>query len=52
MARLLLALDRSTEDRLLADIVQYGHAVLARLSGAGELLAVLDRTEAEVALVG
>jgi MinD-like ATPase involved in chromosome partitioning or flagellar assembly len=51
MARLLLALDRSTEDRLLADIVQYGHAVLARLSGAGELLAVLDRTEADVALV-
>ncbi|MDY7557465.1 hypothetical protein [Cryobacterium sp. 10C3] len=33
MARLLLALDRSTEDRLLADIVQYGHSVLARLSG-------------------
>ncbi|MEC5150907.1 hypothetical protein [Cryobacterium sp. GrIS_2_6] len=51
MARLLLALDRSTEDRLLADIVQYGHAVLARLSGAAELLAVLDRTEADVALL-
>jgi len=51
MARLLLALDRSTDDRLLADIVQYGHAVLARLSDAGELLAVLDSTEADVALV-
>ncbi|WP_338144733.1 regulator [Cryobacterium algoricola] len=51
MARLLLALDRSTEDRLLPDIVQYGHAVLARVSGAGELLAALDRTEADVALV-
>ena len=51
MARLLLALDRSTEDRLLPDIVQYGHAVLARVSGAGELLAVLDGTEADVALV-
>ncbi|MEB0287195.1 hypothetical protein QN355_11585 [Cryobacterium sp. 10S3] len=51
MARLLLALDRSTEDRLLADIVQYGHSVLARLSGGAELLAVLDRTEADVALV-
>jgi MinD-like ATPase involved in chromosome partitioning or flagellar assembly len=51
MARLLLALDRSTEDRLLADIVQYGHAVLARLTGAGELLAVLDSTEADLALV-
>ncbi|WP_174774655.1 MULTISPECIES: regulator [unclassified Cryobacterium] len=51
MARLLLALDRSTEDRLLADIVQYGHSVLARLSRGAELLAVLDRTEADVALV-
>ncbi|TFB85867.1 regulator [Cryobacterium algoricola] len=51
VARLLLALDRSTEDRLLPDIVQYGHAVLARVSGAGELLAALDRTEADVALV-
>jgi len=51
VARLLLALDRSTEDRLLPDIVQYGHAVLARVSGAGELLAVLDGTEADVALV-
>ena len=44
MATLVLALDRHIEDRLIGDIVEHGHTVLARLATAPELIAALDVT--------
>lgn len=52
MARLALALDPGTEDRLLADIVEHGHVVVARLVGWRDLLESLDVLAPEVVLVG
>ncbi|AWB95865.1 regulator [Agromyces badenianii] len=52
MARLALALDGSTEDRILADIVEHGHTIVARLVGWRDLLDSLDTLGPEVALVG
>lgn len=48
MVTLALALDRKTEDRLLADIVEYGHVVVARADTAQALLTVLHRTDEPV----
>jgi MinD-like ATPase involved in chromosome partitioning or flagellar assembly len=45
VATLALALDRRTEDRLLADIVEYGHTVVARADTAQALLLALHRTD-------
>ncbi|TFD48989.1 regulator [Cryobacterium frigoriphilum] len=45
MATLALALDRRTEDRLLADIVEYGHTVVARADAAQALLQALCRAD-------
>ena len=39
MARLALALDPATEDRLLADVVEHGHTIVARLVGWRDVLA-------------
>lgn len=52
MARLALALDPPTEDRLLADAVEHGHTVVARLVGWRDLLDSLDVLAPDVALVG
>ena len=52
MARLALALDPTTEDRLLADVVEHGHTVVARLVGWRDLVESLDVLAPEVVLVG
>lgn len=52
MARLALALDPATEDRLLADAVEHGHTVVARLIGWRDLLDSLDLLAPDVVLVG
>ncbi|MGW9629839.1 AAA family ATPase [Agromyces sp. NPDC055520] len=52
MARLALALDGTTEDRILADIVEHGHTVVARLVGWRDLLENLDVLGPDVVLVG
>ncbi|WP_157001471.1 AAA family ATPase [Agromyces laixinhei] len=52
MARLALALDGPTEDRILADIVEHGHTIVARLVGWNDLLENLDVLGPEVAIVG
>lgn len=52
MAVLVLALDRETEDRLLADIIDYGHVIAARPANVRELLAAIDRHTPDVLIVG
>ena len=52
MARLALALDPATEDRLLADVVEHGHTVVARLVGWRDVLESLDVLAPEVVVVG
>lgn len=52
MARLALALDAATEDRLLADLVEHGHTVVARLVGWRDLVDSLDVLAPEVVVVG
>lgn len=52
MARLALALDPATEDRLLADVVEHGHTVVARLIGWRDLIEGLDVLTPEVVVVG
>ncbi len=41
MATLILALDGATEDRLLADILEHGHHIAARLGTAREVVTAL-----------
>lgn len=52
MARLALALDPSTEDRLLADAIEHGHVIVARLVGWRDVVESLDVLAPEVVLVG
>lgn len=52
MATLVLALDRQTEDRLLADIVEQGHSIMARLSTARDLVAAIHQRPPEAVIVG
>lgn len=52
MARLALALDPATEDRLLADVVEHGHVVVARVVGWRDVLEGLDVLAPDVVLVG
>ena len=52
MARLALALDPATEDRLLADVVEHGHTIVARLVGWRDVLESLDVLAPDVVLVG
>lgn len=52
MARLVLALDAAVEDRLLADLVEAGHSVLARVVGWRDVLERLDEGAPDVVLVG
>lgn len=52
MARVIFALDAGTEDRLLADLVEAGHHVLARVVGWRDVLERLDEGEPDVVVVG
>ncbi|WP_353809298.1 AAA family ATPase [Agromyces sp. SYSU T00194] len=52
MARIALVLGHEIEDRLLADVIDHGHVVVARLVSAHELLGSLDALAPEVVLVG
>lgn len=52
MATLALALDRSTEDRLLIDIIEHGHVIVARSATAGEVILGLRQGAPEVVIVG
>jgi Mrp family chromosome partitioning ATPase len=52
VATLVLALDRQTEDRLLADIVEQGHSIMARLSTARDLVAAIHQRPPEAVIVG
>lgn len=52
MARLALALDASTEDRLLPDLVEHGHAIVARLVGWRDVVESLDVLAPDVVIVG
>ena len=52
MARLALALDPTTEDRLVPDLVEHGHSIVARLVGWRDLLESLDVLAPDVVIVG
>lgn len=52
MSTLALALDHRTEDRLLADIIEHGHSIVARLSTASELLTAIQKHAPEIVIVG
>ncbi|MBG6059520.1 MinD-like ATPase involved in chromosome partitioning or flagellar assembly [Cryobacterium sp. MP_M5] len=52
MATLALALPRRTEDRLLADIVEHGHAIVARAATVPDLLDVLSESAPDVVIAG
>jgi len=49
---LALALDRDTEDRLLADIIEHGHVIVARPATVRELLAAIERHAPDALIVG
>ncbi|MDQ1587159.1 MAG: hypothetical protein QOJ77_324 [Microbacteriaceae bacterium] len=51
MATLVLALDRRVEDRLIGDILDRGHEIVARVQGAAEVIAILEDRTPEVVLV-
>ena len=52
MSRLALALDPATEDRLIADAIEHGHTIVARLVGWRDLLESLDVLAPDIAIVG
>jgi MinD-like ATPase involved in chromosome partitioning or flagellar assembly len=52
MARLALALDPSVEDRILADLVEAGHTIVARVVGRRDVLDCLDVLGPDVVVVG
>ncbi|WP_173921942.1 regulator [Agromyces sp. Marseille-P2726] len=52
MARLAFALDPATEDRLLADVVEHGHVIVARLLAWRDVLESLDVLAPDVVIVG
>jgi len=52
MAGLVLVLDRHTEDRLLADIVEHGHSILAQVRTAAEFMSALPQVRPDVVVVG
>ncbi|MEJ3403489.1 regulator [Rathayibacter sp. YIM 133350] len=51
MAALVLIIDRHTEDRLIADVIEHGHRVLARYDTAREFIGATDAAGADTALV-
>ena len=50
MARLVLILDRRTEDALLSDIIEHGHTVVARLESAREFTDQVGRIQADAVI--
>ena len=52
MATLALSLPRRTEDRLLADIVEHGHAIVARPAGVPDTLVMLGDGTPDVVIAG
>lgn len=52
VATLALALPRRTEDRLLADIVEHGHAIVARAATVPDLLDVVSEGTPDVVIAG
>lgn len=52
MARLAFALDPAVEDRILADLVEAGHVIVARLVGWRDVLDGLDALAPDVVIVG
>ncbi|WP_438855296.1 AAA family ATPase [Agromyces sp. M3QZ16-3] len=52
MARLALALDPSVEDRVLAELVEAGHVIVARVVGRRDVLDCLDALGPDVVVVG
>ncbi|ANP71650.1 AAA family ATPase [Cryobacterium arcticum] len=52
MVLLALALDRETEDRLLPDIIDHGHVIVARPATVSELLAAIERHSPDGLIVG
>ena len=52
MARLAFALDPAVEDRILADLVEAGHTIVARLVGWRDVLDGLDSLGPDVVVVG
>lgn len=52
MVTLALVLDRESAERLLADIVEHGHSIVAQLSSAIEFLDRLPGIRPDVVLVG
>ncbi|RZU64397.1 MinD-like ATPase involved in chromosome partitioning or flagellar assembly [Microterricola gilva] len=51
MASLVLGLDARAEDRLLADMIEHGHSVAARLGSAREIIAALDEHRPNAVIV-
>lgn len=51
MARLALVLDRATEQRMLADIIDCGHSVVTRVDTAREFLETLSHGQPHVVVV-
>ncbi|WP_400993910.1 CpaE family protein [Agromyces sp. GXQ0307] len=52
MARLALALEPSVEDRFLADLVEAGHVIVARVVGRRDVLDCLDVLGPDIVVVG
>ena len=52
MARLAFALDPAVEDRILADLVEAGHTIVARVVGWRDVLDGLDVLAPDVVVVG
>lgn len=52
MSRYILALDRTSEDRFIGELLERGHSVLARAQGARELHGVVSELRPDVLLVG
>lgn len=52
MARVAIALDPAAEERVLPELVEHGHTVVARMPGWRELSERLEALQPEVVLVG
>ncbi|WP_241981149.1 AAA family ATPase [Cryobacterium algoritolerans] len=52
VATLALALPRRTEDRLLADIVEHGHAIVARAATVPDILDVISEHTPDIVIAG
>ncbi|SEC02354.1 Cellulose biosynthesis protein BcsQ [Paramicrobacterium humi] len=51
MVRLVIALDRDTEERLIEGLLERGHDILARLGAFDDIAAAIERTAPDVLLI-